>query len=82
MAISASISSASTVARIRSRAPSTGVRVRPAGAEHRAAAGQQAPDRLDVERHDVGVDRAAPAVAEADEVVTVDLDALAHDAPG
>ena len=55
------------------------VRVRPAGAEHRAAAGQQPTHGLDVERDDVGIHRAAPSVAEADEVVTVDLDALADD---
>ena len=48
-------------------------------AEDRAAAGQDAAHVRDAERHGDVLQRAAPAVAEADELVAVDADALAHD---
>ncbi len=56
-------------------------RVRPRRAQDRAAAGQQAADRGDVQRHGHGLERAAPAVAEPEEVVAVLGYALADDRP-
>ena len=57
------------------------VRVGPRGAEDRAAAGQDAAHLLDAQRAGVAVERTAPAVPEADELVPVRRDALAHDRP-
>ena len=55
------------------------VRVGPRGAEDGAAARQDAADLLDVQRHGLALQRAAPAVPEADELVPVDRHALADD---
>jgi len=52
--------------------------VRARGAQDRAAAVQDADCRLDAEFRRVVLERAAPAVAEADELVAVALRALAH----
>src|SRR3954453_1487361 len=49
------------------------------GAEDRATARKNAASRADVERHRVALQRPAPAVTETDELVAVDLGALAHD---
>ena len=54
-------------------------RVRPGRAEDRAATRQDAPDFGDVERLRHTFERPAPTVAETDELVPVDLDALADD---
>ncbi len=54
-------------------------RVRPGRAEDRAAAGQDAPHLGDAELLRHALERAAPTVPESDELVTVDLDALADD---
>lgn len=56
-------------------------RIRPRGAEDGAATGQDAAYGGDVEPDGVVLERPAPAVAEADEVVVVLLHALADDAP-
>ena len=54
-------------------------RVGPAGAEDRAAAGQDAADLVDAEGHGLALERTPPAVPEADELVAVDADTLADD---
>ncbi len=56
-------------------------RVRPGRAENGAAAGQDAADLGDAERLRQAFERAFPAVPEADELVTVDGDALADHRP-
>ncbi len=56
-------------------------RVGAGGAEDRAAAGQDAAHGLDLERPGQALERTAPAVAEADELVAVLLDAFADHRP-
>ena len=56
-------------------------RVRPAGAEDRAALLGDALDVLAAERDDVALDDTAPAVPEPDELVPVDRDALEDRSP-
>src|SRR5690606_20123636 len=56
-------------------------RVCPGRAEDRAAARQDAPHGLDVQRHRLALKRPAPAGPEADELVTVDAHPLADDSP-
>ena len=58
---------------------STGERVGARRAEDRPAARQDAADLGHPERHRHVLERALPAVAEPDELVTVDADALADD---
>ena len=53
------------------------VRIGPGGAEDRAAAGQDAADPVQVERHRVRLEHPAPAVLEPDDLVTVLGDPLA-----
>ncbi len=47
--------------------------------EDRAAPGQDAPDGFHIEAHGVPVEEPSPAVAKADEIVSVHLNALADD---
>ena len=63
------------------RAAVVGERVGARGAEDGAAAGQDAAHLGHAERPAVALERAAPAVAVADELVAVVADALAHDRP-
>ena len=63
------------------RAVVVGEGVGPRGAEDRAAAGQDAAHLGHPERRAVGLQRAAPAVAVADELVPVVADAFADDRP-
>ena len=63
------------------RAAVVGEGVGPRGAEDGAAAGQDAAHLGHAERPAVVLQRPAPAVAVADELVAVDADALAHDRP-
>src|SRR4029079_11709928 len=58
-----------------------GERVGPRGAQNRAAPRQQPAHRRDVQRHGRGLERASPAVAEAEERVPVLRYALADDGP-
>ena len=67
--------------RIRSGPPSCVKRVGPRGAQDRAAAREDAAGRLDRQLLVGVLERAAPAVAEADDRVPVRVDALAHDRP-
>src|SRR3954468_8493949 len=53
--------------------------VRPRGPENRPAPGEDAAGRLDAELLEVVFERSAPAVAEPDDRVPVDVDALTDD---
>ena len=57
------------------------VGIGPAGPENRAAAGEDAPYRSDVERHRVALQRPPPPISESHELVTVDLDPFAYHRP-
>ena len=81
IAISPSTPSAARFSAIRAGAAVLGERVGPRGAEDRAAAGQDAAHLGHPERPAVALERAAPAVAVADELVPAVFDALADDRP-
>ena len=53
-------------------------RIRPRGAEDGAAAGQDAARRLDRKLLGVAFQRTAPAVAKADDLISVNVDSLSH----
>ena len=79
IAISPSSPSSAIVVGDRRRAVVALERVRPRGAEDRPAARQDPARRLDRQLLVVALERPAPAVAKADDLVAVDVDPLADD---